>query len=117
MKGRADRRDAAIRDVAEVAESIRRHRPRSALRFVDAVEATIGQLAKAPGLGTLFDSQDPNCDRLRYVPVSRFRRYVVFYRPTADGIEVVRVLHGARDLGPILADELGAGEVGGEMLP
>ena len=26
-------------------------------------------------------------------------RYVVFYRPAADGIEVVRVLHGARDIG------------------
>jgi toxin ParE1/3/4 len=32
---------------------------------------------------------------LRSFPV---RRYVVFYRPLVDGIEVVRVLHGARDV-------------------
>jgi toxin ParE1/3/4 len=25
-------------------------------------------------------------------------RYVVFYRPSSNGIEIVRVLHGARDL-------------------
>jgi toxin ParE1/3/4 len=25
-------------------------------------------------------------------------RYVVFYRPLSDGIEVARVLHGARDI-------------------
>ena len=24
--------------------------------------------------------------------------YVLFYRPTSDGIEVIRVLHGARDV-------------------
>jgi toxin ParE1/3/4 len=24
--------------------------------------------------------------------------YLVFYRPVAEGIEVIRVLHGARDL-------------------
>jgi toxin ParE1/3/4 len=26
-------------------------------------------------------------------------RYVVFYRPASAGVEVVRVLHGARDIG------------------
>jgi hypothetical protein len=29
----------------------------------------------------------------------------VFYRPVADGIEIVRVLHGARDIQSILTDE------------
>jgi toxin ParE1/3/4 len=24
--------------------------------------------------------------------------YLIFYRPLADGIEIVRVLHGARDI-------------------
>lgn len=32
---------------------------------------------------------------LRSFPVGR---YVVFYEPLADGIEVLRVLHGARDI-------------------
>jgi toxin ParE1/3/4 len=30
-----------------------------------------------------------------------FARYVIFYRPNADGVEIVRVLHGSRDLGQI----------------
>jgi plasmid stabilization system protein ParE len=34
------------------------------------------------------------------------RRYVVFYRPLVDGIEVVRLLHGARDVTAI-AEEAG----------
>src|SRR5947209_8584452 len=31
--------------------------------------------------------------------------YVVFYRPTADTIEVARVLHGAQDLGSIMKED------------
>ena len=33
--------------------------------------------------------------RLRSFPVGP---YVLFYRPTPNGIEVARVLHGARDI-------------------
>jgi toxin ParE1/3/4 len=29
--------------------------------------------------------------------MSGFRNHLIFYRPIDDGIEIVRVLHGARD--------------------
>jgi len=35
---------------------------------------------------------------LRSLPVQGFEKHLVFYRPPKEGIEVVRVLHGARDL-------------------
>ena len=35
---------------------------------------------------------------MRYFRVRGFESYVIFYRPLSDGIEVVRVLHGAQDL-------------------
>jgi len=31
-----------------------------------------------------------------------FRNYLIFYRELADGVEIVRVLHGARDIKRIL---------------
>jgi len=34
---------------------------------------------------------------MRVFPVKSFENYLVFYRPIRDGIEVVRVIHGARD--------------------
>lgn len=34
------------------------------------------------------------------------KRYVVFYLPMPEGIAVIRVLHGARDI-PLLADQGG----------
>jgi toxin ParE1/3/4 len=32
---------------------------------------------------------------LRSIPVGK---YLIFYRPIAEGVEIVRVLHGARDI-------------------
>jgi plasmid stabilization system protein ParE len=37
--------------------------------------------------------------------VSKFKRYPVFYRTFDDRIEVVRVLHGVRDIRKILDAE------------
>jgi toxin ParE1/3/4 len=39
---------------------------------------------------------------LRSFPVGR---YVIFYMPTPKGVEIVRVLHGARDADSALHDE------------
>jgi len=36
---------------------------------------------------------------LRSFPVGR---YIIFYRSMQEGIEIVRVLHGARDLPPLI---------------
>lgn len=39
---------------------------------------------------------------IRSFPVGR---YIIFYQPTVSGIDVVRVLHGSRD---ITSDDVGA---------
>jgi toxin ParE1/3/4 len=36
--------------------------------------------------------------------VRGFERYLIFYRPTDDGIDVVRVLHGSRDIESLFED-------------
>ena len=35
------------------------------------------------------------------------KNYVIFYQPTADGIEVLRVLHGARDIHHVFDEMVG----------
>lgn len=35
---------------------------------------------------------------MRFHSVHGFRKYLIFYIPGSEGIEIVRVLHGARDL-------------------
>jgi toxin ParE1/3/4 len=79
----------------------------TARRFLAQAEATFQRLAGMPGMGTRYQPDEPRYADLLSFPVSRFRMYLVFYRPVPGGIEVLRVLHGARDIHGILAEELG----------
>jgi toxin ParE1/3/4 len=47
---------------------------------------------------------------LRQWPIRGFENYLIFYLPTEAGIDVLRVLHGARDIDRILREEVN-GEV------
>ncbi len=80
---------------------------RVADRFFAEAESTFVRLAKTPGLGARYEADEPLYAELRYSPVSRFRLHLVFYRPVPGGIEVLRVLHGSRDIHGILAEEFG----------
>lgn len=79
-------------------------------RFLAQAEASFTRLAGMPGIGAPFEHEHPALADVRYFPLSRFKKYLVFYRPIAGGIEVLRVLHGARDIHSILAEDF-AGDV------
>ena len=97
-KRRVVKHERALRDLELRSEYIRQHNPRAALRFLNAAEATIRQLAASPGIGTRYDSDHPALAELRYFPITRFKNDLVFYRLAKGGIEIVRVLHGAATL-------------------
>ena len=92
------RSPVADRDVRAAAHAIAKNNLSAAIRFVDAVQATEELLLNAPGIGSSRDFDNPALTGMRVHPVKGFRKYLVFYIPRSDGIEVVRVLHGARDL-------------------
>lgn len=102
------RRPSADRDLVAIYRHFAREAGlRVADRFFAQAEATFARLAGMPGIGTPYGSDEPIFADLRYAPISRFRAYIVFYRPIPDGIDVYRVLHGARDISGILAEEFG----------
>jgi len=93
-------------DVAEIfRQRARGEGVAAARRFLAAVEETATRLARHPGIGTQYDFEMLGHVELRYFPVSRYRSYIMFYRQIPDGVDVVRVLHGARDLASLLIDE------------
>ncbi len=61
-------------------------------RLLDRIDRTCSTLAASPELGRSREELAPG---LRSFPVAR---YVIFYRRSRTGIELARVLHGARDL-------------------
>jgi toxin ParE1/3/4 len=82
----------ADRDLEEVKVYISRDNPDAAIRLVMLIREKCTLLAQQPGIGR--DRSDV-LSGLRGFPVGN---YVIFYQPTKDGIAVVRVLHGARDI-------------------
>jgi toxin ParE1/3/4 len=55
-------------------------------------------LADAPTIGSSWETDNPKLTGLRVSAIRGFGKYLIFYRPIKNGIEVVRVLHGARNL-------------------
>lgn len=105
------RRPHARQDLIEIYRYYaRRAGLRVANRFFAQAEATFTRLAGMPALGTRYEPDEPLYADLRYFPISRFRDHLVFYRPLADGIEVFRVLHGARNIAGLLLEEFGPTE-------
>ena len=80
--------------------------PESALRFCDAVEETYREICAHPARWPLYELTHPRLQDVRKCAVSGFRDYLVFYRIDADMVEIMRVLHGARDIGAIFAADL-----------
>lgn len=82
-------------DLDEIWDYIAQDDPAAADRFICAIVAKFPKLAAWSEIRRKREELSP---RLRSIAVGR---YVAFYRPTEAGVEVVRVLHGARDLPPL----------------
>ncbi len=69
----------------------------AANRLEDELHAAMHRLAKMPGMGHL--REDLADEPLRFWPVHEF---LIIYRPQTMPVQVIRVLHGARDVAAIL---------------
>src|SRR5918993_883091 len=98
MRRTVDIAPAAAEDLLEIHAYIARDKPRAAGKFLAAARRGFEQLADMPGIGRRRVSADPNLQGLQSWPIRGYRNYIAFYRTTDTGIEVVRVIHGARDL-------------------
>jgi toxin ParE1/3/4 len=97
-------------DIDEIAAYIAGDNVGAGLRFLSAFGEACEQLLKMPQFGRVFLEAGPREFEIRCYPLIGFANWLIFYRPTHDGIEVVRVLHGARDVGALLADEITGGQ-------
>ena len=62
-------------------------------------------LAQQPDAGSKLFAKNPNLQGMRRFPLlDGFETILLFYFPLKDGIDLVRVLHGSRDLERLLAE-------------
>jgi toxin ParE1/3/4 len=85
------RSSRAQEDLDEIWRYIAADNLAAADRFIDSLAEKCAWLASAPEKG------EKRPDLGETVRCFSIGSYVIFFRPIPEGIEVVRVLHGARD--------------------
>ncbi|HZZ77222.1 MAG TPA: type II toxin-antitoxin system RelE/ParE family toxin [Gemmataceae bacterium] len=90
-------------DVAAVVQYyLAQHTTATAVRFAQAVDATLEWIALFPESGPVFESENPTLQGIRFRSVRGFPSFLVFYRMVEQGVYVMRIVDGRRDLTRVL---------------
>jgi toxin ParE1/3/4 len=84
--------DKAVQDLDNICDYIAQQNPSAASKLFDAIRQKCRQVAEFPNMGKYYKRLSNN---LRGFAVSD---YIIFYYPRSDGIDVVRIASGYRDL-------------------
>jgi toxin ParE1/3/4 len=82
----------AASDLAEIARYIANDDPIAAHRWLDEMHELFGLISTQPEIG-----EELMTSRHGQIRRHTFRAYVIYYQAIPSGIEVLRVVHGARD--------------------
>jgi toxin ParE1/3/4 len=69
-----------------------------ARRFLQSANHTFEILARMPEIGASRKFRNAHFENVRMWRVNDFEKYLIFYRPLKEGAEILRVVHGARNL-------------------
>jgi toxin ParE1/3/4 len=86
---------AAEEDLKEIWTYVAENNPGAASKLIKEITRKFAILRDHPHMGY---EQDKLLVNLRSFAV---RNYIIFYQPIAGGVEILRVLHGSRDIGNI----------------
>jgi toxin ParE1/3/4 len=92
------KRPQAERDIEECFVYIAEDNLDKGVYFLAAVEDALEHLAKFPHLGKQREFEDKRFQNIRMWRVKGYESYLIFYAVTENTIEVIRVLHGSRDI-------------------
>ena len=82
----------AVSDLEEIRDYVAERNVDAAEQLLDAIEEACNHFGHHPQIGRSRDDLIPG---IRVFPVKK--NYAVFYRVLADAVEIVRVVHAARD--------------------
>jgi toxin ParE1/3/4 len=102
VRGRVVIREQADAEIDEIAAYIARDNLEAGRRFYDATWAAFDLLSRMPGMGRPRRARNLSLKGLRSWSIRGYENYLIFYLPLKDGIEVVHVLHGARNVEAII---------------
>ncbi len=86
-------RPQAVEDIASIALFIAADNPHAAQTWADGIQKSCRRIGDMPGIGAPRPEVTAG---LRILPVGN---YLILYVQTETGVDVLRVIHGARDQG------------------
>jgi toxin ParE1/3/4 len=86
-------------DLREIALRIADHNPVRAFSYVDEIDARCLRIGEFPHAGP------PRPQWGEGIRIAIHGKYVIVYRVRDETVQVLRVVHGARDLDALFADE------------
>jgi toxin ParE1/3/4 len=98
-------RPRANTEIDALADYIAQDSLDTALRFLDAVQKTFDLIGEQPGIGSPRYAHLPMLEGLRVWAIFGFENHLVFYIERPGYIDVLRVLHGARDIPTALMED------------
>jgi len=103
LKYRTIIRSRADCDEEEIFDFLARRSLATAHRFLDSLHETLRTISDrtSPGMPCAFEN--PKLAGLRWSKVNGFPNHLIFFRLDEDRLEVLRVLHDARDLETLLS--------------
>ncbi len=84
--------DEALSDLEEIWVFIASDSARNADRFIDQLYRKCVEIAELEAIGRNRDELFPGLLSVAY------KKYVIFFLRTRDGVEIARILHGNRDI-------------------
>ncbi len=84
--------EQAVQDLDEICNYLAKDNPKTASRLFDAIRQKCKVVANFPNMGKNYSELVPN---LRGFIIDN---YIIFYYPSEEGIYVIRVVSGYRDL-------------------
>lgn len=100
MSKRLHKGSLFLADYAGIVGKLCEVNPVAAARFCDEVERALKLLDSHPQLAA--KAGFPHAPQVRKWIIRRFPNYLIFYEDRPDGVLLIRLLHGARDLPPLI---------------
>ena len=91
-------RPQAWKDAVNLSVYIGQNNLKAGIEFLDALENTCKIIASAPLIGSRRSYSNKILHNIRMLPIRKFPSYLIFYQPLKNGVDVIRIVHGARDL-------------------
>ena len=88
----------ALEDLDTILAYIAEDNPEAADRVVESAHRACARLGTHPQLGPLARFRDNDLPDIRFFVLTDFPNYMIFYRITTGGVDIVRIFHGAQDI-------------------